>query len=279
MLTQKVPRSVPLSIEATPQPLVVLCGPTAVGKTTVAKELAKTASLLRVVGSDGLVAALGGASTSERLLSWLDFESANDRSIRPDMDREVDLTLLRDLAADPRPKVVESVVLPMLLPVDNTALIIRLVASQPVRARRVCGLLPDVTFPQARTIVDRKDFATCVALRSSWGIDIAERSAPGWRTDLSVGCPHEAECPNETACTDTVTALVRGAFAVYQCFLTGGPQPETADAAAEFFVLSRAHQDYMGRCTPLLLGYGGEHTTRRWRHRLLFELETRSGLL
>jgi len=280
MLTQDAPCSTSPSIETAPPPLVVLCGPTAAGKTIVAKELVEAARELELVPpSKGLMTALSGDQWPDLVRTWLNSEPGDDPPKRPDVDRRTDLALLRDLEIHSGARVVESAVLPMLLPAANTALVIRLTATPMVRARRIQDLVPEVTFQQACAIVDRKDFATCVAARAAWGIDIAERSAPRWRADLSVGCPHEFECPDENGCVDAVVALVRGAYAVYQCFLTGETFREWEQSMLHFKGLLSTHQLFVGRCSPLLIGSCREHTVAQWRHRLLFELDATEGLL
>jgi hypothetical protein len=241
----------------------------------VANGLADTTDLEVVISSDRLVTALGDVPKDEHLRGWLTSNTTENQRRRPDVDRKVDLAVLQELSASARPRVVESVALPMLLPVDNVALIVELTGSLPVRARRIRDQLPGVSLSQARTIVDRKDYATCVALRNSWGIDIGQRSAARWRVDLSVGCPHPEECPTETRCTKTVIAIVRAAVAVYRSFLSH----DSGQVVVEFRKLVNANGGYVGRCMPLLLGPGSERTLPRWSRRLFAELQMREGLL
>jgi cytidylate kinase len=248
-------------------PLVLVTGPTAAGKTTIAAALAELAELER------------HAAPTEPILDWLSVDAETHRPRRSEVDRLADLTLLHTVSASGKPKIVESVALPMLLPVDNTALLVHVTASPLVRSRRILASEPDLTFAQARIVVARRDFATCVALRTSWGVDLAERSATRWRADLVVGCPHEDECQDEASCTENVTNLVTAAFGVYENYLTQQPALAGSEAVALFGHLLATYRGYVRRCTPLLIGLAGAYQVRRWQDRLRIELEKRAGLL
>lgn len=226
-----------------PSPIVVLCGPTAAGKSTLAGRLAEAAEL---ASADSTAP---GPTTDEQRLA--------------------DLALLRALEG---PCVVESTTLPHLLPVDNHALVVRLTASTPVRARRLRRRVPEMSRTEAHHLLDLADATTHRRLRSSWGIDLAT-PASRWRTDLILGCPDQQACTDETACTDTVAALLTAAFRVYVGYLAGH------DALALFTRIRRAHPAYIRRCGPALIGPVREFTAAAWRTRTHTELERRAGLL
>jgi len=248
-------------------PLVVVSGPTAAGKTTIAAALAELAELER------------HTAVTEPRRDWLSVDAESHRPRRSEVDRLADLTLLHAVSTSGRARIVESAALPTLLPVDNVALLVHVTASPLVRGRRVLASTPDLTFAEARIVVARRDFATCVALRTSWGVDLAERSATRWRADLLVGCPHEDECPDEDACTENVTNLVAAAFGVYENYLTQQPALAGAEAVALFGHLLAKYRGYVRRCTPLLIGLAGAYQVSRWQDRLRIELEKRAGLL
>jgi len=252
-------------MSVTPNPLVVVSGPTAAGKTTIAAALAQLADLEQHT-----------AAPAEPLRDWLSVDAERHRPRRSDVDRLADLTLLRAVSTSGRPRVAESAALPMLLPVDNAALLVRVTASPLVRGRRLHAAAPDLTFAEARVVVARRDFATCAALRTAWGVDLAERSAARWRADLVVGCPHEDECPDEAGCTENVTNLIAAAFGVYENYLA--PTPAVGSVGL-FGHLLKTYGGYVRRCTPLLTGLAGDYDVRRWRDRLMVELEKRAGLL
>lgn len=222
-----------------PPPVVVLCGPTASGKTTIAGRLEL----------DSIDVTPSGHTTDEQRLA--------------------DLALLRELDS---PCVVESTALPHLLPVDNHALVVRLTASTPVRARRFRRRQPNISRTEAHHLLDLADATMHRQLRSSWGIDLAT-PATRWRTDLILGCPDQQACTDESACTDTVTALLTAAFQVYVGYLTGH------DALALFTRIRRAHPAHIRRCGPALIGPVREFTAAEWRTRTHTELERRAGIL
>lgn len=228
-----------------PAPIVVLCGPTAAGKTTLAGRLAQATSVAN------LDPAPSGPTTDEQRLA--------------------DLALLRALDG---PCVVESTALPHLLPVDNHTLVVRLTASTPVRARRFRHRKPEMSQTEAHHLLELADVTTHRQLRSSWGIDIAT-PASRWRTDLILGCPDQQTCPDEATCTDTVAGLLTAAFQVYVGYLTSDP----ADALDRFTSLRRAHPAHVRRCGPALIGPVHEFTPAAWRTRTHTELERRAGIL
>ena len=252
----------------TPPPVVVVSGQTAAGKTTLARRLAASTGLDRVVASDRLVTLLGGASKRTRLLAWLTQDLDQLRVARHEVDRLVDLETLTRLRQS-RGCVVESVTLPWLLAPDNTALVIRLSGSAATRAGRVQRMLPELTLDEARTIVDRKDNSGNAVLRSAWGVVPDGVWTARWRADLAVGCPRSHGCVNDAACAGIVADLVEAAYRVYRCYLDG---IDASQAAGELRSRIAARRRHVQRCSRSLTEPTDTPTLSAWQHRLLFEL-------
>lgn len=240
----------------TPQPAVVVCGPTAAGKSTIARKLAEVANLAQPTGTDGEIAR--GTADQARL---------------------ADLQLLRWIANNDRPAIVESAALARLLPVDNSALIVELTASTPVRTRRLQNRWPDSTYNQARQLLELTDATACAELRTNWGIDIAHPQANRWRADLVLGCPHVRACTDELACTEIVTTMLTAAYNVYENYLTSTPDVTGQEALAQFAQLLRRYPEHVRRCREALVGRVDQFSVDTWRQRMLGELDERAGLL
>jgi cytidylate kinase len=240
----------------TSQPKVVVCGLTASGKSTFATRLAKIADLEHLPGPPGGEHVRG---TSDEV-------------------RQADLALLDRLVDRDRPTIVESAALPYLLPVHNTALIVRLTASTPVRAHRL-QTRTSSSHAEARHQVELTDATMCARLRSTWGIDIADSRANRWRADLVLGCPHLRECPTEETCRDIVTVLLAGAYHVYENYVTSAPAADSSDATAQFNHLRRTFPAHLRRYRPALIERSTEFSAAEWRHRMLGEVNRRAGLL
>lgn len=254
-------------------PFVVLSGPTATGKTTAAGALAAATGVDRWTASDRLVAALAGGAKAERLRSWLVQDTDVRRVRSADADRATDLGLLTDVQQVQRPLVVESAALPLLLPPDNTALLVRLAASVMVRAARLRTLVPDLSDEQARTILQRKDRSTRAALRAAWGVDPEAVRACQWRADLVVQCPDTAGCPNPAQCAAITAELITAAYRVYRHYVAAGLATVPTAAVDHLTELIHAHRARVRRCTPLLIDRTGPLSVARWRRRLLIELD------
>lgn len=258
MLTKSNPATtLPESILKATQPAVVVCGPVASGKTTIARTLAEVATL-------------------ERLPSSPEGERP---TVTSDEARLADLELLRRLSERDRPAIVESAALPHLLPVDNTALIVQLTASTPVRIRRLHTRWPGSTFNAARQLLELADATTRSKLRAAWGIDIAEPRANRWRADLVLGCRHVRTCPDDNACTDIVATLLTAAYNVYENYVTTHPAVDGPDALQQFAHLRRTYPEHLRRCRAALTNPVAEFSATAWRNRMLTELDTRAGLL
>jgi len=258
MLTTSSPATIaPDNTLREPQPIVIVCGPTASGKSTIASNLAEVAELEQppTTSNDDR-----GPGTS-------------------DDTRLADLTLLRWLADRDRPAIVKSASIPRLLAVDNTALIVQLTASPPVRARRLQKRWPNSTYAEARHLLELTDATTCTELRSSWGIDISESRGNRWRADLVIGCPQVRTCDDERACTETVTDLLTAAYGIYENYVTANPAIEGPDALELFAHLRHTYPRYVRRLRPALVGPVREFTADAWRNRTLGELDARSGLV
>lgn len=252
-------------------PLVVVTGPTATGKTTTATAVASAMGLERHVASDRLVAVLQGRPKADRLRSWLTQATDAHRVLSTEADRATDLSLLAAIQHARRPVVVESVSLPLLLPPNNSALIVRLSASSTVRAARVQRMLPELSRQEAQLIVRRKDKATRTAMRAAWGVDPGSVSAGHWRADLVVQCPGHDQSSEEQACAATTAQLVSAAYAVYRLYLTDGPLSAGTTAAERLRELIEEHRDHIGRCSPTLTDGAGPFTISRWQRRLSIE--------
>jgi cytidylate kinase len=257
-------------------PLVVVTGPTASGKSTIAAALAAAANMDRVTASDRLVAVLAGRVKADRLRSWLIADTDRRRTRNAEADRATDLVLLNEVQGARRALVVESAALPLLLAPNNTALIVRLAATIPVRAARLRRVLPDLTDDQARMIVIRKDRSTSAALRSAWGIDASAERPGRWRADLVLACPDSPRCPDERACAAAVAHLLAAAYAIYRRHLAGGPLSHSAVDVSRLHELIAADPARVRRCTPLLTD-PGTFSESGWRHRLLIELDRNRG--
>lgn len=253
--------------------LVVLSGPTATGKTTAAGALVAATGADRWTASDRLVAALSGGTKAERLRSWLVQDTDVWRVRNADADRATDLGLLLDVQRVRRPLVVESAALPLLLPPDNTALLVRLAASLAVRAARLRMLVPDLSDEQARTILRRKDRSTRAALRAAWGVDPDAVRAYQWRADLVVQCPDSAGCPNPAQCATVTAELIVAAYRVYRHYVATSLATVPAAAVDQLTELIGAHRARVRRCTPLLVDRTGPLSVARWRRRLVIELD------
>jgi cytidylate kinase len=254
MLTTSSPATTaPDTTLKTPQSAVVICGPTASGKSTIAGNLAEAAVLEQLHGECSL-----GTADEARL---------------------VDLALLRQLTTRDHPVVVESPALARLLPVDNTVLIVQLTASTPVRTQRMQTRRPDTTFAEARHLLELTDTTACASLRATWGVDISDSQANRWRADLVVGCPHVRECSDELACTEIVTTLVTAAYNVYENYLTTDPAVSGEDAIKQFIHLCRMYPAHARRCRPALIRPVTDFTVAAWQNRMLNELDQRAGLL
>lgn len=254
-------------------PLVVVSGPTATGKTTAAAALAAATGVERWTASDRLVAALSGGTKAERLRSWLVHDTDTRRARSADADRATDLGLLADVQQVRRPVVVESAALPLLLPPDNTALLVRLAASLPVRAARLRLLVPALSEEQARTILTRKDRSTRAALRAAWGVDPEAVRACQWRADLVVTCPDPAGCPNPAQCAAITAELITAAYRVYRHYVAAGLASVPTAAVEHLTGLIDAHRTRVRRCTPLLTDRTGPLSVARWQRRLVAELD------
>lgn len=238
----------------TPQPAVVVCGPTASGKSTIAGNLAETAVLQQLPRGERSP----GTSDEARL---------------------ADLALLHQLATRDDPVVVESTALARLLPVDNTVLIVQLTASTPVRTRRLQTRRPSIALAAARHLLELTDTTICAGLRAVWGVDISDFQANRWRADLVVGCPHVRECDDEIACTEIVTALVTAAYHVYENYFPVDPAMTSEDATNRLSHLCRKYPAHARRCRPALIRPVTEFTIAAWRNRMRNELDQRAGLL
>lgn len=254
MLTTNNPAaSTPDDSLKTTRPIVVMSGPTASGKSTITRKLAEIANLEQP-----------------------DAESERGTS---DQARLADLRLLRWLTNRDRPAIIESTVLARLLPVDNSALIVQLTASTPVRTRRIRSRWPDSTYTQARQLLELTDATACTELRANWGIDIAQPQANLWRADLVLGCPHVRTCPNEHTCTEIVTTMLTAAYNVYENYLTDTPGVAGEEALAQFAHLLRKYPEHVRRCREALVGRVDQFNVDAWRQRMLGELDQRTGLL
>ncbi len=235
-----------------PRPTVVLCGPVAAGKSTIAGRLVETTDL-----------------------HHLSAEVSRQSSLMDDRRRS-DLKLLRELGCDGRPVLVESSTLPGLLPVNNSALIIRMVASPPVRAHRLRVRIPRMSYAARYNLLEVTDAMTCRQARSAWGIDIADDRANRWGADLVIGCPEVDGCTDEPACLDIVVMLLAAAYAVYESYLDSAT--DGRDAVAVFRDLCRTYFEHVRRCTPALLNPVTQLTPDAWRDRMANELERRAVL-
>lgn len=241
----------------TPHPAVVICGPTASGKSTIAANLVETAVLEQ----------LPSTRTSEH------------SAATSDEARLADLALLHQLITRDHPVIVESTALARLIPVDNTVLIVQLTASTPVRTRRLQTQQPNIAFAGARHLLELTDATICAGLRTTWGVDVSDSQANRWRADLVVGCPHVRECDDELACTEIVTTLVTAAYNVYENYLTTEPAVSSDDAIQQFTHLCRTYPTHARRCRPSLICPVTEFTVAAWQNRMLNELDQRAGLL
>lgn len=257
-------------------PLVVLSGPTAAGKSTAAAALAAAANIDQLTASDRLVTVLAGQAKADRLRSWLSTGTGSRRVRSAEADRATDLVLFTEVQCARRPLVVESAALPLLLPPNNAALIVRLAASLSVRAARLRRVLPKITDDEARIILTRKDRATRAALRSAWGLDPGAEQPGRWRADLVVECPDSPDCPDEHACAAATAHLLLAAYSVYRRHLVNSPIADSTDVD-HLRALLTAGCGRVRRCTPLLTD-PRSFSESRWRRRLLIELDRSRGI-
>lgn len=232
-------------------PVIVLTGPSMAGKTTVAAALAATADIDRW-------------SVAEQWESELDEVTA---------DRVASLEMLAELERARRPLLVESTVLPLLLPPHNLAFIARLSAGLPVRVDRLRAVRPELSALEARAELRRNDHAAQVRARPAWGVHLESIGATQWRSDLVVQCPDRNYCREPQVCAAITTDLVIAANEVYRGYMAGGPGGPAA--VRRLSELISAHPNRIRRCVPLLTDTGAEFTAARWRNRLLIELEQR----
>lgn len=236
----------------TTRPIVVMSGPTASGKSTIARKLAEVANLERPDRED-----VRGTSDEARL---------------------ADLKLLRWLETRASPTIIESTALARLLPMGNSALLVQLTASTPIRTRRLQSRWSNSTYDQARQLLELTDATTCADLRSNWGIDVAQPQANRWRADLVLGCPHIRACADEGACTEIVATLATAAYNVYENYLANVLPVDGQEALAQFSRLLRMYPEHVRRCREALVGRVDEFSVDAWRQRMLGELDRRAGL-
>ena len=246
-------------------PLVVLAGLSMAGKTTVATALAAatdldhwTPSELQKSELDEVTANRAGPGTDA--VRAISSEAA---------DRITALATLAEFEHAHRPLVVESAALPLLLPPNNIALIVRLSARLPVRIGRLRAIRPELSGSDARTILRGKDHATRATMRPAWGVDPEAVGACQWRADLVVHCPDPESCSDPRECSIITTDLVIAAYEVYRGYLTVSPAATTVHRLNELIGMNRKR---IRRCAPLLTHPAAEFSVARWRNRLLIEL-------
>lgn len=250
---------------------VVVCGPTASGKTALVEALATRCGLNQFRISDWLVAmGVSRWPRRERLLSWRG-ESAHSRATE-NIDRIIDLTTLIGTTNIVTETVVESAVLPWVLSPINNSLIINLGASEAVRARRLQRRSPELDLEQTLAIVARTDAVTTERIRAAWGIDL-EASATEWRSDLVLACPDPVICSDPHACKEAILCLAVAAVGVYRLYFN-----EIDDEYCSFYVdtlrkLVDQNHEVVKRINPLLLE-SGPFALERWQRRLLTDLPT-----
>lgn len=252
-----------------PMPLVVLAGPSVAGKTTVATALAAAADLDHWTPSELQKSELDEVTT-DRAGPGTDAVRAISSE---EADRITALAMLAEFEHALRPLVVESAALPLLLPPNNLALIVRLSARLPVRIGRLRAIRPELSATAARTILRGKDHATRGTrgtMRPAWGVDPDAVGACQWRSDLVVQCPDAELCSDPRECAVITADLVIAAYEVYRGYLTVSPAATTVHRLNE---LIRANRTRIRRCTPLLTDPAAEFSVSRWRNRLLIELD------
>jgi cytidylate kinase len=256
-------------------PVVVIAGPTAAGKTTLARDLETGRRLTRALVSafpDDTDSMRAGRE-SERLVSWLRPGPASTvNSTDVVGERLSDLATLAACDGTGTGTVVDTDgPAALLLPPRNAALLVLVDAAATVRAERVRRLLAaDLTPADALQIVTRKDTATLAAVRAAWGLDIADVAATTWRFDLVIRCPDEESCRSAQRCTEASRAAVRAAVSVYRRFLRNETE---ADEVGRLATVAQRHRAWLVRIAPMLLDPGdGRNTLSRWRDRLRNEL-------
>lgn len=237
----------------TTRPAIILCGPTASGKSTIADQLAELVQGRRIV------------------------ETAEASGLLDD-HRRADLELLRKLEECRETAVIESAALPGLLPVNNTALIVHLTASAAVRGGRLSARSPKMSHAEAIGLVELTDAVLRDRLRDTWAIDTSPK-AERWAADLVVGCPHPEVCVDETDCIDTVTFLIAAAFRVYEQYVSAAPRDDRLVAVDRIRTFTGTSYEHVQRCTPALINPTNPITPQAWRNRRRTELETRARSL
>ncbi len=260
-------------------PVVVIAGPTAAGKTTLARDLETGRHLTRahVSAFPADTDAARAARESERLLSWLRPEPAltvNSTDVAADR-----LSGLATLATCDGARTATAVdtdgPAALLLSPRNATLLVKVDAAATVRAERVRRLFAGhVTPADALRIVMRKDTATVAAVRVAWGLDIADPAATTWRFDLIIRCPDEESCRSAQRCMEASRAMVRAAVSVYRRFLRN---EAGTDEVVRLATVAQRHRSWLVRIAPVLLDQQGPHTLARWRDRLREELAGRRG--
>jgi hypothetical protein len=257
----------------TAMPLVVFSGPTAAGKTTLARDLETNKRLVR---APAVTQAPKAEPVSEpehkRLLSWLQAggESRLDNA-------DVAAHRLAGLAAlavcdEAETGTVVDAAGPaaLLLPPRNAALLVMVDAAVAVRAERVRRLLDGgITLRDALQIVRQKDAATVAAIRAAWGLDITDQAATRWRFDLVIRCPDEESCRSPQRCLEASRATVRAALSVYRRFLRN---EAGADEVLRLSTVTERHRPWLVRIAPMLLDPAVPHTLAVWQDRLSHEL-------
>lgn len=250
---------------------VVVSGRTGSGKSTVTDHLVD-AGCTRVQSSQILLGLAGPArSRRDRLTSWLDNTNRSGaRDVK--VDRQVDLRTWETVSQQTGPTVVESVALPFLVAPVNPLLVIRLEASETVRAQRLCGLM-DVSRAAARLAVRRKDACTAASLRAAWGVDVRAQGAARWRADVVLRCPDPKVCADPVECRRATQRLAAAVFDVYRHYLPGSPTAPAAAGVRQLAALIRSDPSRVTRITGLLLDADGPFTAARWEQRLFTTAE------
>lgn len=252
---------------------IVIAGPTGAGKTTLAKEISSSLEIERHRVSDLLLSELGnsGRPRRDRLLSWLRGGEADQPGEAAIADRAVDLATVLNLSDLGFRGVVESVTLPFLLAPINDCLVLRVEASDVVRARRIQRIV-SVDLDEALTIVRRKDAHTRRRIGQAWGVDLGNEETARWRADYVLRCPDELICQDPRRCAEITRQLAHAVIRVYDAY-----QRSVADSAARTAELAQLTARHAGRVVRMtsVLSDDGPYLPALWRARLLADLPTK----